>query len=104
MVVHAPGAWFDETLDSLARQDYPNLNTFFLLTASPQRTGHGELTDAEIAEHITAVLPNAFVEQLGANPGFSAAANAGARLRRGRQRVLLHLPRRRRARPRTRSA
>jgi GT2 family glycosyltransferase len=76
MVVHAPGAWFEETLDSLARQDYPNLNTFFLLTASPQRTGHGELTDAEIAEHISAVLPNAFIEQLGANPGFSAAANS----------------------------
>src|SRR5688572_5671677 len=71
MVVHAPGPWLDETLDSLARQDYPNLNTFFLLT-----NGHGELSDAEVAEHIAARLPNAFVEQLGANPGFSAAANS----------------------------
>ena len=71
MVVHAPGPWFDETLDSLTRQDYPNLNTFFLLT-----NGHGDLSDAVIAEHITARLPNAFVEQLGTNPGFSAAANS----------------------------
>lgn len=74
VVVHAPGTWFEETLESLAHQDYPNLNTLFLLAGGPG-TGHGELSDAEIAAHITAVLPNAFVEPLGANPGYSAAAN-----------------------------
>ena len=31
MVVHEPGDWFDETLASLAGQDYANLRTLFLL-------------------------------------------------------------------------
>ncbi|MHC5028770.1 MAG: hypothetical protein ACYTGR_18630, partial [Planctomycetota bacterium] len=33
MVVHEPGDWFDDTLASLAEQDYPNLRTLFLVTA-----------------------------------------------------------------------
>ena len=40
VVVNDPGDWFDETLESLARQDYPNLNTLFLLssgTVDPRR-------------------------------------------------------------------
>ena len=33
VVVHDPGAWFDVTLDALARQDYPNLRLLFLVVA-----------------------------------------------------------------------
>jgi len=35
MVVHEPGPWFDEVLDSIARQDYPNLRLLFLVTGPP---------------------------------------------------------------------
>lgn len=71
VVVHAPGAWFDETLESLARSDYPNLNALFLLTG-----GLGEIDDVDVADHIREYLPGAFIEDLGVNPGFGAAANA----------------------------
>lgn len=71
VVVHAPGDWFAETLDALARQDYPNLNTLFLLAGGP---GERALDD-EVTALIEAFLPSAFSEELGANPGFGAAAN-----------------------------
>jgi GT2 family glycosyltransferase len=72
VVVHAPDVWFDETLASIAAQDYPNLNTLFLLT--------GQTTDGEVAAQITARLPDAFIRDLGANPGYGAAANEVLRL------------------------
>jgi GT2 family glycosyltransferase len=71
VVVHDPGEWFEETLDSLADQDYPNLSTLFLLV-------DGDLD--EIATAITTRLPDAFVRDLGANPGYGAAANEVLRL------------------------
>jgi GT2 family glycosyltransferase len=67
VVVHAPGPWFAQTLDSLAGQDYPALNTMFLLT---------DAGNDELAAQIRDVLPEAFIEPLGANPGFGPAANA----------------------------
>ena len=71
VVVHSPGPWFDEVLASLAAQDYPNLNTLFLLTTSV-----GTDTDAaDVRRRIFDRLPEAFVRELGANPGFGAAAN-----------------------------
>jgi GT2 family glycosyltransferase len=74
MVVHEPGTWFDETLRSLAAQDYPNLRTLFLLTPMPA----AELDD--VTAHIREILPDAFVRELGANVGFGAAANEVLRL------------------------
>ncbi len=71
VVVHAPGSWFEETLDSLAEQDYPNLTTLFLLTAG---------SSGDLDAQITARIPDAFVRDLGANPGFGAAANEVLRL------------------------
>jgi GT2 family glycosyltransferase len=75
VVVHAPeptDTWFDETVASLAAQDYPNLNTLFLLTGP---------TDAEaVHARIAARLPEAFVRDLGANAGFGSAANEVLRL------------------------
>ncbi len=70
VVVHAPGPWFDETLASLASQDYPNLDTLFLLAGGPT-DAVGNMLDDRILQH----LPRAFVRDLGANPGFGAAAN-----------------------------
>jgi GT2 family glycosyltransferase len=71
MVVNSPGDWFDETLDSLARQDYPNLNTLFLVAGGD---------DAETAARIRRRLPSAFVRVLEGGPvggpGFGPAANA----------------------------
>ena len=58
MVVHQPGDWFDETLEALAEQDYPNLRTLFLVTAS----GDDELL--ELTERIRHVIPTAFVRPL----------------------------------------
>jgi GT2 family glycosyltransferase len=72
MVVHEPGDWFDETLDSLADQDYSNLRTVFLLTPSS--------VSAELTERIKAVLPTAFVCELPDNIGFGPAANEVLRL------------------------
>ena len=75
MVVHSPGEWFDETLESLARQDYPNLNTLFILT--------GGTSDAEgepVAARIRTRMPDAFVRVLeggpSTGPGFGPAVNA----------------------------
>ena len=70
VVVHAPGEWFDEVLESLAEQDYPNLNTLFLVTGEPVDALGRDLRGL-ILEH----LPEAFVRDVPANPGYGAAAN-----------------------------
>ena len=75
VVVHAPGPWFEETLASLADQDYPNLNTLFLLTGGLQ-----DASGEDLRGRIMQRLPDAFVRDLGANPGFGAAANEVLRL------------------------
>lgn len=63
VVVHEPGPWFDDVLDGLAAQDYPNLRTLFLVTGG------------DPAERIMARLPGAFVRRVEGNPGFGPAAN-----------------------------
>ena len=69
MVVHAPGEWFEETLESLAAQDYGNLRTLFLLT------DRNEQRAADTAARITAVLPDAFIRAVPTASGFGSAAN-----------------------------
>lgn len=76
VVVHEPGAWFDETLDALADQDYPNLRFLFLLTASPR----ADAEEADVAALVEERLPTAFVRELGVNAGFGPAANEVLRL------------------------
>jgi GT2 family glycosyltransferase len=66
VVVHEPGSWFDDTLDALAAQDYPNLRFLFLDTGSAPET-----TEQRVHER----LPGAFVRAIGANPGFGIAVN-----------------------------
>jgi GT2 family glycosyltransferase len=70
MVVHEPGPWFDEVLDSLARQDYPNLRLLFLVT------GAQPAVMTEIGQR----LPDSLMRALGDNPGFGPAANQAMRL------------------------
>ena len=64
MVVHEPGPWFAEVLDSLAGQDYTNLRFLFLVTGE---TG-------ELPSMISERVPSAFVRAVNGNPGFGATA------------------------------
>ena len=74
MVVHEPGDWFDETLESLVAQDYPNLRTLFLVPGATDEE-HEELT-----ARIRSVIPSAFVRSVGGNPGFGTTVNDVLRL------------------------
>ena len=71
VVVHAVGPWFEECLESLARQDYPALSTIFLVADG---------ADDDVAARIRSILPDAFVEPVGANPGFGPVANVVAQI------------------------
>jgi GT2 family glycosyltransferase len=79
VVVHDPGAWFDEALDAFAAQDYPNVRFLFLDTSGDAGASPGE-EFRDVAERVAERLPDAFVRRLGANPGFGAAANEVLRL------------------------
>jgi GT2 family glycosyltransferase len=70
MVVHEPGDWFEEVLNGLARQDYPNLRSLFLVV--------GEVGD--LPARIRAAVPHAFVRGAEGNPGFGAVADEVLRL------------------------
>ena len=70
MVVHEPGPWFDEVLDSIARQDYPNLRLLFLVTGA----------QPGVMAHIGQRLPDSLMRALGDNPGFGPAANQALKL------------------------
>src|SRR4051812_44666226 len=69
MVVHLPDPtapkWFDEVLAALARQDYANLKTLFLVVGTP----------GELPERIRDAVPHAFVRAIEGNPGFGIVAN-----------------------------
>lgn len=69
VVTHGPGPWFDDVLTGLARQDYPNLETMFLVTG-----------DGVSSERIRSVLPLAHVRVVPGNHGFGPTANAALHL------------------------
>jgi GT2 family glycosyltransferase len=71
MVVHEPDEWFADVLASLARQDYPNVQTLFFLTAG---------CDEGVGISIREVLPRAVVRSVQGNPGFGPTANEVMRL------------------------
>ena len=54
VVVHSAGPWFDETLAGLARQDYPNLETLFVLAG-----GTADADGEPVADRILALDPDA---------------------------------------------
>jgi GT2 family glycosyltransferase len=65
MVVHQPGAWFDDVLDGLGEQDYGNLKCLFLVTGDA----------GDMPERIRQRVPNAFVRGAQSVDGFGAVAN-----------------------------
>ena len=65
MVVHEPGPVFDDVLDALSEQDYPNLKTLFLVAGDAQ----------DLPARIREKVPGAFIRAVPGNPGFGAAAN-----------------------------
>ncbi len=67
MVAHDPGWWFEETLASVAAQDYPNVSVLVVDTAS---------ADADaLRDRVAAVLPEAHLRRLERNAGFAVAAD-----------------------------
>lgn len=65
VVTHDPGSWLEDCLASIGAQDYPNLSVLVVDTDSK----------SDPLPRIAAVLPDAFVRHLDANPGFGAASN-----------------------------
>ena len=70
VVVSQPVVGFEDVLDSLAAQDYPNLKTLFLIAGEP----------GDLPERIHERVPDAFVRAVEGNPGYGAAANEVMRL------------------------
>ena len=67
MVTHDPGAWFEETLESLRSQDYSALSVLVVDAAS---------TDAiDLRDRVAAVLPDAHLRRLPENAGYAVSAN-----------------------------
>ena len=78
MVVYQPGPWFVESLQALAAQTYPQLQTLFLVVGT--HDGDGEGIDTDLTELIHSVLPQAVVRHIEGNPGFGLVSNEVARL------------------------
>ena len=78
MVVYQPGPWFVESLEALAAQTYPQLQTLFLVVGT--HDGDGEGIDTDLTELIHSVLPQAVVRHIEGNPGFGLVSNEVARL------------------------
>jgi GT2 family glycosyltransferase len=70
VVTHEPGPWFEDLLNSLARQDYPNLTVMVLIAE----------TDDGITGRVKAALPTAHVRLVPENLGFGVTANAALHL------------------------
>ena len=66
IVAHAPGDWFDETLEGFAAQDYQRLEVMVVDAAG----------DPSLAARVQGHLPEASVLDASDTDGFSAAANA----------------------------
>jgi GT2 family glycosyltransferase len=65
VVTRDPGSWFEETLESIYRQDYGNLAVLVV--------DNGSADDP--TPRVGSVLPQAFVKRLGEDVGLSAAIN-----------------------------
>ena len=65
VVARDPGDWFEETMASLAAQDYPNLSILVIDAAGT----------SDVKARVGAAAPGAFVRRLDADPGFGTAAN-----------------------------
>jgi GT2 family glycosyltransferase len=65
VVAHDPGPWFEETLTSLASQDYAELSVLVL------DSGSGD----DLTARVAAVLPSAYVRRFVENRGFGTTIN-----------------------------
>ena len=65
VVAHDPGPWFEETLATLASQDYAELSVLVLDSGSRD----------DLTARVGAVLPTAYVRRFDENRGFGATAN-----------------------------
>jgi GT2 family glycosyltransferase len=65
VVAHDPGPWFEETLASLASQDYAELSVLILDADSEE----------DLTARVAAVLPTAFVRRFEENRGFGATVS-----------------------------
>jgi GT2 family glycosyltransferase len=79
VVAYDPGRWFEECLQALGAQDYPNLEVLVVDAAS-----HEELT-----ARVAAVLPRAFIFRQANHSGFSVAANEALELVEGASHLLI---------------
>ena len=80
MVVHEPGEWFDETLASLASQDYPNVQSVFFVTSRVGEAGVDVARSEAVRARIVAAIPSAIVRIVEGNPGFAPLVNESLRV------------------------
>ena len=66
VVTTAPGPWFEETLCSLAAQDYQELSVLVLSNGDDP---------GDVTQRVGGILPDAFVRHLPGRPGYGPAAN-----------------------------
>lgn len=72
LLVHQPGAWFVETLASIAVQDYSRIQTIFFITSSSPTE--------ELSRQIRVVLPEAIIRIVEGNPGYGPVMNEVQRI------------------------
>ncbi len=70
VVSRDPGDWFEESLRSIATQEYPDLSLLVIDAGSA----------VPLADRVASVDPDAFVHRVTGDPGFSAAANLASEL------------------------
>jgi GT2 family glycosyltransferase len=67
VVAHDPGWWFEETLASIAAQQYQQISVLVVDAGSAE--------PEVLRDRVAAVMPEAHLRRLDNNPGFAAAAN-----------------------------
>ncbi len=67
MVTHDPGWWFEETLASIAGQQYRSISVLVI--------DAGSADPDDVRERVAAVIPDAHLRRLDIDPGFGPAAN-----------------------------
>lgn len=75
MVVHQPGPWFDEVLQSLANQDYSAVSHVFFLTSQVINQNADTSASQMLMKKIQTVLPESIVRIVEGNPGFGVLIN-----------------------------
>lgn len=79
VVAHDPGAWFEDTMASLAEQDYDQLAVLVIDAAS----------EVPVRDRVASVFPSALVRRLERNAGYGAATNQAVAMVQGAPFLLL---------------